>query len=165
MKKFILINTICALALVLLSANLKQEIVSRIQTNINAPILLQPAPNQYIPDTTCTLVWNTTHPKHVYEVFISTDCEFASRERFASFDTTIVYNLSKQMNKTIYWKVRAYKNKKTFSRWSEVSYFHCGLQPADNLIAPPPGGCRGNCGSCTHPCGRRKQYEYIKPLN
>jgi len=137
--------------------------------SIPAPVNIEPSNGQYITDTIVNLLWYSTHPKHVYEIVYADNILFEPCYRKASKDTITTINLNIFQNKTVYWKVRAFKSLKKYSNWSDVSVFHCFEEPVplikEKIIAP---GCRGNCSQCpNYPCGksRREPYKQVKMIN
>lgn len=133
---------------------------------IEAPVLLQPSLHQYVADSTINLMWSSTHPNHVYEIYLADNAAFQNGIRKASIDTILTFDLLTFKNKTVFWKVRAFKNKKHFSVWSDVSsfYYLTDIQPVDTQIINSRS-CHGNCANCPNPCGRKRSYEESPDLN
>jgi len=123
------------------------------EVKIEPPKLLFPENESYINSGDITFGWTKTDKKHVYEIIISQDIEFTNPQRFSCSDTTILVPLT-YTSGNLYWKVRAFKNDKKYSDWSET--YHCYINDANqiktNIMSPCGriGGCAG-CGGC----GRR----------
>ena len=115
------------------------------------PMLISPVSGTSLNVGEVKFTWTRTGKKHVYEIMTAKNPDFSDGIRSASIDTVFVQTFTEEPV-VIYWKVRAFKNKKTYSEWSAASVFYIGLQPA----VLNPVGCNRDCGNCKHPCGRRR---------
>ena len=125
------------------------------------PMLFSPVSGVSIQKGEIQFEWYRTDRKHVYEIMIARKPDFSDGKRFACKDTVFKHLINDE-NIAVYWKVRAFKNKKTYSEWSSIYMFYVGLQPA--IINS--GGCNRDCSHCKHPCGRRPppDYDKIRPV-
>lgn len=131
---------------------------------IEPPVPVSPVYGQFTSDDTVFFNWTRSGKKMSYEIMISEDGLCLDGKRYASTDTTIKIHFSKKLSGARYWKVRAFKNKTTYSEWSKVSYFNLNMEQQIQINS----GCSHNCGSCTHPCGRRRTPNWeidLKPVD
>jgi hypothetical protein len=121
------------------------------------PVQVSPVYGAYLQKGEVQFTWTRTGKKNVYELMTARNPDFSDGVRYACSDTTFRINFTED-NAAIYWKVRAFKNKKTFSEWSSVFTFYVGIQPVEiNNV-----GCNHDCAHCKHPCGRRApDYDII----
>ncbi len=119
------------------------------------PMQVTPLSGAYFNKGEVQFTWTRTGKKHVYELMTAKNPDFSDGIRYACTDTTFKINFNED-NTVIYWKVRAFKNKKTFSEWSPAFTFYVGLQP----VQINTGGCNRDCAHCKHPCGRRRAPDY-----
>lgn len=134
----------------------KKNIASISDDTIQPPFIYSPAYGSSISGDSCTFVWSSTGRKHVYEIMITKNPGYSEGVRYSSKDTTITLSSSElPSNLTYYWKVRAFKSKHIFSKWSPYSFFFFGVTPI-NIGS----GCNRDCANCKHPCGRRRIINY-----
>jgi hypothetical protein len=120
------------------------------------PAIISPINGSYMDGKNVAFMWTKTGQKHVYEIMISTSPDFINAKSFGVKDTSYSFPANElTKNANYYWKVRAFASKKIFSEWSPVYQFYYGIMPVQVR-----SGCDHNCGSCTHPCGRRPPPVY-----
>ncbi|HBS87488.1 MAG: hypothetical protein A2W91_00520 [Bacteroidetes bacterium GWF2_38_335] len=123
---------------------------------IPSPVPVSPDGDIYSIEDSIFLSWSSSGKKMVYEVMISRDENFNLNRRYSSVDTVFKLGIKELERGVWYWKVRAFKNKNSYSSWSEALYF----AKSEPLQIIRQSGCNGNCAGCTHPCGRRRMPEY-----
>jgi hypothetical protein len=124
---------------------------------IASPVLLGPASGAAVTNDTNVFYWSSSGKKIVYEIIFSSDAGFSNPSRFAVKDT--FFKMAFPLYGTYFWKVRAFKSKKSFSEWSVTNQIYVG-QPV-KYISP---GCHGNCSNCSHPCGRRRIQQDVPDI-
>jgi len=123
---------------------------------IPAPIIVYPYNNSYC-DSVCTFKWTSSGKNLKYELLIADNISFYNSNVVIAKDTSVVYKFESKTVKVLYCKVRAWKSAKLFSNWSNTVTFTNNLSfELKNTDLIKSSGCKGNCGSCNHPCGKRK---------
>lgn len=138
--------------------NTQDENKEKIDSTMHIPAPISPTSGTYFLGDTLLFQWMHQGENTEYEIMFSTVFDFSINETEIVSDTTYKKYMGHLQSGQLYWKVRAKKDKKTYSQWSYISVINIGEQVPVDIIR---GGCRGNCGSCPNPCGRRRGYDDI----
>lgn len=121
--------------------------VHSIQLNPSSPKLINPKNNSLISSNLVLLVWNKVDDSCTYILKICTDSSFIESKEYVTKDTSFLIS---SLGSQLFWKVKAQAKNGSESQWSPWSSFK--MSPPVIQNSRP---CNGNCGSCSHRCGRR----------
>lgn len=142
------------------SANTNENKTSRSRDSVATPkskktappLLVSPANGAVINGQNVTFYWHPVKGGAEYILQTSADSAFKNPKEYKIKDTIFRINSSLTI---INWRVKSVQEKGDTSLWS--STFHFQLKKIEQVNQYRP--CNGNCGACTHPCGRRRAPE------
>ncbi|MBU0486568.1 MAG: hypothetical protein KKA07_15720 [Bacteroidetes bacterium] len=118
------------------------------------PVLKSPANDYVFFDPSLVLQWSCAGKYVSFEIQISTGNAFVDYDKYETADTMISVKLGKEYGQA-FWRVQSVNAKRKRSEWSAVGTF--SIVRKAKVIQT--SGCNHNCGSCPHPCGRRRPYD------
>lgn len=121
--------------------------VRSIQVKLSAPKPISPENHSHMIGNTVQLVWSKEGDSCQYILKVCGDSLFIDSKEYATKDTSFLFS---SIGNQLYWKVKAKAKNGSESQWSKWS--HVSFSPP---VIPNLRSCNGNCGSCTHRCGRR----------
>lgn len=124
------------------------SIVSTKKNLAEPPQLISPVNGAVTSTGIITFLWHSAAGSHEYILQVSSDSLFSNTEEYKVKDTCLKMNISFTYTS---WRVKSIQKDSDTSTWSATNHIYY----KQTKVIKQQRSCNGNCGACTHPCGRR----------